>query len=144
MSSPGSRICMRARFEAGQGCAIRICQAFAEQIVFGGDAGDETGEHRGSLFAHQFGIVILVQLVKLDQRPGEPGFAPDLSRPQGTEQMDDLGGSDAHDLQAAGTGHRRQAAVVRVAFVEMVGHAPTEAVELDAGTDRVAVRPGPD
>ena len=66
---------------------------------------------------------------------------PELrARPQRSEQVEDLGRGDAHGLHAAGTGHRGQRAIVRMALVEVVSHALPEAVKFDAGTDQVAVR----
>ena len=54
--------------------------------------------------------------------------------------MDDLFGVDAHGIQAPLAGHRRQPPVFRMGFVEVIGDAPPQTVELDTGTHHIARR----
>ena len=68
-----------AGFHPGQGYPLGVGRRLAHQVVFRRHPGDEAGEHGGGLLPHQLGIVVLVQLVEFHERPGEPGFAPDLA-----------------------------------------------------------------
>lgn len=122
--------------------ALGVRQPFAHQVVLGSEPRDEAGEHRRGLLAHQFRVVVLVEFVQLHQRPREPRLAADLPRAQRAEQVDDLGGTHAHGVETSRGGararHRRQAPVARMRAGQVVGHAPPEPVELDAGADDVA------
>ena len=48
-----------AGFQSGERDAVGIRRAFTHQVVLGVLARDETGKHRGSFLAHQFGVVVL-------------------------------------------------------------------------------------
>ena len=50
-------------------------------------ASDEAGEHRRGLLAHQFGIIVLVQLVQFDESTRQPRLAADLARAQRPEAV---------------------------------------------------------
>ena len=53
--------------------------------------------------------------------------------------MNDLGGIDTHSREPAVPGHRGQHAVLGMRAVEVIGHAPSKPVKLDAGTDQVSI-----
>jgi len=54
------------------------------------------------------------------------------------QEVQDLAGVDAHRLQCALARHRRQAPVLGVGAVEVVGHPPSQGIELDPGADLIA------
>ena len=124
--------------QAGECDALAIGRTLAQEGVLGALAGDEAGEHGRGLLAHQLGVVVLVELVQLDQGAGQPGLAADLPGAQGSEQVQDLPGVDAHRLQPALPRHRRQTPVLGMGAVEVVGHPTAKPIELDSGAHLVA------
>jgi hypothetical protein len=118
---------------------LGIWVALTHQRIFRGLARDEAREHRRGLLAHQFGIIVLVELVELHERPGQPRFTADLSGAQRAEQVQDVPRGDPDRIQTARTGHRCQRAIARMALIQVVGDPPSKAIELDPGADHVAV-----
>jgi len=96
-------------------------------------------EHRRGLLAHEFRIVVLVEFVQLHQRPRQPRLAANLTGAQRAEQVQDFVRRHTHRVEAAMRRHRREHPVAGMAFVQVIGDAHTDAVELDAGADDVAV-----
>ena len=130
----------RSGLQTGECDAVAIGGTFAHQVVLGVLSRHKPGKHRSGFLAHQFGVVVLVEFVELDQGPRQPRLAPDLTGTQDAEQVDDFLRIDAHRVHSALARHRGQTTVLGMRAVQVVGHAPSQPVELDAGTYDVARR----
>ncbi len=90
-AQPPKELWRQAIGEGWSAFAVVQGKAFTQEAVFGREPRHVASEHRGGLLANQFGIVVLVEFVELDQRPCEPRLAPDLARAHRTKQMHHLG-----------------------------------------------------
>ena len=98
--------------------------------------GDKPGNQCGGLLTHQLCGIILVQLMKFDQRLGQPWLATNLAGPKGSKQMDDFRCRNRYGIPHQPTTHDTFA---RVFSVQMVGNTSTRAIKLNPGPDGVAI-----
>ena len=125
-----------AGLEAGFDDAILVRLVLAHDGVLGVRRDDEAGKERRDLGLDQGGVVELVELVELDQRPGEPGLAPDLAGTERPEEMGDAVRRHPHQIVVA----RAHDRIAGMGAGQVVGGAAAEPVELDAGAHQVAAR----
>ena len=124
----------RARLQPGERAPLASGSAFAHQVVLGVLARDETREHRGGFLRTSSASSYWSSSLSLTSARASHGFAPDLARAQRAEQMDDFaGGIDAHRVHPAPVPTSAPADRPRMRAVQVVGDAPSELVELDAG-----------
>ena len=125
-----------AGLEAGFDDAILVRLVPAHDGVLGIRRDHETGKERRDLGLDQGGVVELVELVELDQRPGEPGLAPDLAGTEWPEEVGDAVRRHPHQIVVA----RAHDRIAGMGAGQVVGGAPAQPVELDAGAHQVAAR----
>ena len=95
---------------------------------------DKERVHRRDLLAVEFGVVVLIEQEQLHDAGGEAGDATQLSGIDRIDDVHDLGGRHPHDVaRKPGIGH-----VAGMPAQEVVGHAPSDRIELDALADYVA------
>ena len=125
----------RAGFQARLRRALVIGISFAHKRRVGIVLGDEACKHGGGFLAHQFGIIVLIQFIELQQHPPQPWLTANLPWTLRLKNMQDFLGGHAHRF----LGRTKQSRITRMFAVQMIGDTLAEAVKLNPAPDKVAV-----